>query len=63
VISDCYRNSVTRDLEIFVQFVRELLAKGGNILPKLALQQTLIDRLKRDVFTPAFLHHITNRHL
>jgi hypothetical protein len=62
LISDSYRNSVRRELEIFVQFVSRLLAKGGNILPQLA-HRALVDRLNRDIYTPAFLHHITTRHL
>ncbi len=61
-ISDCYRNAVTRDLETYVEFVKHLLGRGRASLPRLG-QQGLVDKLKRDVYAPAFLHHVTSRHI
>ena len=53
---------VTRELATYLEFVRRLLAKGRTILPRLGQQQRqLVDRLNRDLYTPALLHNITTR--
>lgn len=60
-ISDCYRNALTRELALYLEFVGQLLDKGRALLPRLEQHQLLVDKLKRDVYTPSLLHHFTTR--
>ncbi len=63
-LTDCYWNCFTRDFDVLLVFLRQLMPQGRtSIFTGLSnmRQQAMADKLNRDVFTPTFLHHMTTR--